>query len=71
MWQAVADLASALSLNQLTEVSNHPSYHQFKEAALFTERRRVKVDVLETALKGWVKNGGDEDFSLSIDGPHK
>jgi tRNA-specific adenosine deaminase 1 len=67
IWQAVADVASAMSLSQLVEVSNQVSYLEFKGTSLLTERRRVKLDVLETALKGWMKNSGDENFTLSIE----
>jgi len=38
------------------------TYGEIKEGQLLQERRRVKREVREIALKGWVRNIGGEDF---------
>ncbi|KAL8745552.1 MAG: hypothetical protein Q9190_002318 [Brigantiaea leucoxantha] len=41
------------------------TYRQLKSAAFFKERRQVKHDVTDNALKGWICNEG-ADFRLSL-----
>ena len=38
------------------------TYGEIKEGQLLEERRRVKREIREMALKGWVRNTGGEDF---------
>jgi tRNA-specific adenosine deaminase 1 len=38
------------------------TYAKFKKGKLLEERKRVKREVRETALKGWVRNEGGEGF---------
>ena len=39
------------------------TYGEIKDGPLLEERRRVKREVREMALKGWVRNSGGEDFT--------
>ncbi|KAI0600614.1 adenosine deaminase/editase [Biscogniauxia sp. FL1348] len=41
------------------------TYGRVKDSAPLRPRRRVKEDVRRAALRGWVRNAGDEDFTLS------
>ncbi|KAI3321529.1 hypothetical protein HD806DRAFT_502804 [Xylariaceae sp. AK1471] len=41
-----------------------PTYGDVKNAPLLRARRKVKEDARRLALKGWVRNLGDEDFVL-------
>ncbi|KAI1635502.1 adenosine deaminase/editase [Biscogniauxia mediterranea] len=40
------------------------TYGQVKDSAPLRPRRRVKDEVRRDALRGWVRNTGDEDFTL-------
>ncbi|KAI1488386.1 hypothetical protein F5X96DRAFT_85592 [Biscogniauxia mediterranea] len=40
------------------------TYGQVKDSAPLRPRRRVKDEVRRRALRGWVRNTGDEDFTL-------
>lgn len=42
------------------------TYQGLKDAERLTERRQVKQDIRAEALKGWVRNIGDEDFNLGL-----
>jgi tRNA-specific adenosine deaminase 1 len=64
MWAAVAEVAAALDGSQMTEQIHQASYSGFKGSTLLSFRRNVKADVLRVALKGWVRNDGDGEFSL-------
>ncbi|KAI1323932.1 adenosine deaminase/editase [Xylariaceae sp. FL0255] len=45
-------------------VGNQFRYGDIKNYSLLETRRRVKQDARSSALKGWVRNLGDEDFVL-------
>lgn len=42
------------------------TYGDMKECNALEERRRVKEDLRAEALKGWLRNSGDERFGLAI-----
>lgn len=42
------------------------TYKGLKDAECLTQRRQVKQDIRAEALKGWVRNTGDEDFDLGL-----
>jgi tRNA-specific adenosine deaminase 1 len=41
------------------------TYGEVKDTDLLSPRRKVKQDVQDLGLGGWVKNTGDSTFSLS------
>jgi tRNA-specific adenosine deaminase 1 len=41
-------------------------YRDVKRGSLLEGRRRVKEDVREAALKGWVRNEGGEDWGVEV-----
>ncbi|KAI1436920.1 adenosine deaminase/editase [Xylaria sp. CBS 124048] len=49
---------------EIKRVLGSSIYGEIKDAELLAPRRRVKEEVRELALKGWVRNLGDEDFRL-------
>ncbi|KAI1819948.1 adenosine deaminase/editase [Xylaria intraflava] len=60
-------LSAATSLDNAAEIRNALSvstYGAVKDADLLAPRRRVKARARRLALKGWVRNSGDEDFGL-------
>jgi tRNA-specific adenosine deaminase 1 len=48
----------------ITTPSSSPTYKEVKDTLLLKARRRVKEDARRLALKGWVRNQGDDDFVL-------
>lgn len=66
MWALSLHMAGVLGLGMVEAQKALASrmYVEVKEAGLLEARRRVKQDVKSHALRGWAKNGGDEDFSL-------
>lgn len=72
VWQAVAAVIVSLNSADLTDTPHHQSYFDVKKHSLLAQRRIVKADVLETCLKGWIVNKGDEEFELDGSGsiPH-
>ncbi|KAI1460086.1 adenosine deaminase/editase [Annulohypoxylon moriforme] len=48
----------------IRKVLGAKTYGEVKESALLEARRRVKKEARAEALKGWVRNLGDESFSL-------
>ncbi|KAI0423085.1 adenosine deaminase/editase [Xylaria grammica] len=50
-----------------TESLPAKSYADLKDTPLLGPRRRAKEAARKLALKGWVQNSGDEDFSLNLD----
>ncbi|KAG6004643.1 hypothetical protein E4U21_000867 [Claviceps maximensis] len=42
------------------------TYGEVKECELLADRRRVKKEVCDSALVGWVPNQGDADFSIVL-----
>jgi tRNA-specific adenosine deaminase 1 len=65
MWHAVAALTTSFNLPAACESCQEETYEELKRSVVLRDRRKVKIDVLETALKGWVSNTGDEGFGLN------
>lgn len=64
VWVAAWKVAVALRLPLVCEALGKTSYKDMKEGQALESRRRVKSDVQE-ALKGWVRNTGDDNFSIA------
>lgn len=64
IWKIAASVAAVAGVPVLREVLERKSYAEVKACELLAERRRVKRDVKSVALKGWVKNDGDEEFNI-------
>ncbi|KAL2198512.1 adenosine deaminase/editase [Corynascus similis CBS 632.67] len=64
MWAAAVAVAGALGNKDISEALAMGSYEKVKGGVLLEGRRRVKEDVRGKALKGWLRNTGDEDFGL-------
>ena len=63
MWKAVMEVIALLGAPALQRVLSHPKYAALKEDDTLDDRSRVKDAVMNQALKGWIKNDGD-DFEL-------
>ncbi|TQS31567.1 hypothetical protein Golomagni_08147, partial [Golovinomyces magnicellulatus] len=67
MWLKCNELAAKLESHpQLSKAMSHETYKEVKQGSLLAERRRVKADARSEALSGWVRNEGDDDFTISI-----
>lgn len=66
MWALALDVASmdGVGSEEVRMVLGGGTYGDVKEGELLEVRRRVKSDVKREALKGWVRNKGDESFGL-------
>lgn len=66
MWALAAEIASILGagLVGVQKSLAAQKYRELKQSDMLQPRRDVKRKATFTALKGWVKNEGDDDFSL-------
>jgi tRNA-specific adenosine deaminase 1 len=66
MWSLALDDACLLGVRCMSIHSqlSSASYGEAKAGELLDSRKRVKEEVTQDALKGWVKNDGDADFEL-------
>jgi tRNA-specific adenosine deaminase 1 len=64
MWKLAAEVAALVAIPAVSQVLSLGSYELVKSASLLEGRRKVKEEVKEKALKGWVRNSGDEGFGL-------
>lgn len=67
LWQTCLRLAAVLESKILLETLEQPDYLHVKTMAVLSSRQRVKEHVRGTALVGWIRNTGDDDFSLVVD----
>lgn len=70
MWVLTKELAAKLNDTDVQHQLSAHTYRDVKTGPLLVERRQMKVNAHEVALKGWVKNEGDSDFSID-DAVHK
>lgn len=64
MWSLAREIAELAGIHNV--VPEDGTYKKFKESKVLAERRRVKEDLRTAALKGWVRNLGDEGFGLDV-----
>ena len=67
MWRLARQVAFEVEVEgeeELKEAFNSKTYALLKSSSLFAARKRVKEDVQTLALRGWIANGGDEDWGL-------
>ena len=66
MWKVVLQVAVAALGSPLPERFFSGQYQQLKESDALEHRREVKKEVRREALRGWIRNEGD-DFELVLD----
>lgn len=72
MWTLAGEVAEMVAAaadrddDIVPAVPSSGTYYDLKGSQVLYSRRRVKERVVRDALKGWVKNVGDEGFALSI-----
>ncbi|KAL8787944.1 MAG: hypothetical protein Q9213_001971 [Squamulea squamosa] len=60
MWQMTLQVLAALGTPRLLQsVSGSSLVKEWKQSALFADRKRVKADVTAQALSVWIRNDGD------------
>ncbi|KAL2269041.1 hypothetical protein VTJ83DRAFT_3887 [Remersonia thermophila] len=66
LWSRAAEVAALLGPEhaEIRGALAKATYGEVKESEALEGRRRVKEEVRREALKGWVRNTGDEGFSL-------
>ena len=70
MWDLAREAAGLLACDErwvsISTALDVGSYGKVKEGVLLEKRRRVKGIARDGALKGWLRNTGDEEFSLEV-----
>lgn len=64
VWKTAAEIAGVIGVSILLAAVRGERYKDVKTGELLTARRTVKEDV-RGALKGWVRNSGDDEFEIS------
>ena len=64
MWKVARELAETEGTENVMQALDNPTYGGGKAAEILASRRELKEQVINTALKGWVNNTGDDKFSL-------
>ncbi|OAK99578.1 hypothetical protein IQ06DRAFT_294879 [Phaeosphaeriaceae sp. SRC1lsM3a] len=67
MWITATRLARVIGWPLSVYMLGQRMYREMKDAEGLAPRREVKAAVKSTALKGWVKNTGDDDFELEAE----
>ncbi|KAG4442068.1 hypothetical protein IFR05_002462 [Cadophora sp. M221] len=65
-WKLALEIAKTASVlvPKIEEALDVNTYTSVKQTRSLSERRKVKADVRASALKGWIRNEGDEDWAL-------
>lgn len=63
MWKVVSQVAVAVAGSPLPESFYFSRYQTLKESDALEHRREVKKEVRHEALRGWIRNEGN-DFEL-------
>lgn len=66
MWNMARDIAGLMMTGFDELIPGQVTYKGLKDAEMLAERRKVKQDVRGDALKGWVRNVGDDEFEMAI-----
>ncbi|GAB1311673.1 hypothetical protein MFIFM68171_01883 [Madurella fahalii] len=64
MWEGAVEVAAALGDAGIARELAMETYDGVKEGRMLEARRKVKNEVREEALKGWLRNTGDGEFGL-------
>lgn len=66
MWALALEVAGMLGVGvlEVTKMLSSQTYDDVKKSRLLETRRIVKRDATAEALKGWVRNKGDDNFGL-------
>ncbi|KAF1924564.1 tRNA-specific adenosine deaminase [Didymella exigua CBS 183.55] len=65
VWTLAAQIASIVSAPAVLEALTKATYGDIKASEALDARNKVKKDIHEDGLRGWVQNTGDSDFALS------
>lgn len=61
-WKLALEIAALVGVPAIERCLTVGAYGEVKRSALLEERKRVKSEVREQALRGWIRNTGDEDW---------
>ncbi|KAF1919146.1 tRNA-specific adenosine deaminase, partial [Ampelomyces quisqualis] len=64
MWKIATQIAGLVGVPLLAKVLGKRTYGDMKTDEVFSHRKRIKQDIRKDALKGWIKNTGDDGFEL-------
>lgn len=64
-WKLALDTAGLVDMPNLSVLLNARTYGEVKDGELMGIRRKVKEEVREVALRGWIQNVGDDTFKCA------
>lgn len=64
MLSVAVRVAALVGVSAVGRVLGNRRYEDVKSDGVFDERKRVKRDVIEGGLKGWMTNVGDDNWGL-------
>lgn len=64
LWKLAIEVAGLAAVPAVERCLRMATYSEVKSNSCLKERRNVKDDVRNGALKGWIRNTGDEDFGV-------
>lgn len=67
MWKTAVTVAAVAGIPILIQVLGKSNYGEIKASEMLSTRRQVKEDVRREGLKGWIKNTGDDNFSIVVE----
>jgi len=65
-WRLALEISAMVSVPAIERCLRSETYMDVKRGSLLASRRRVKEDMREAALKGWVRNEGGEDWGVEV-----
>lgn len=65
VWSLAVQIAGIAGAPAVLEALTTATYRDTKDSVSLEARRKVKKEIQERGLNGWVKNTGDSDFALS------
>ncbi|KAF2875470.1 adenosine deaminase/editase [Massariosphaeria phaeospora] len=68
LWKSVLEIVGLVGMPALVDAVRKANYGEVKGEALLDARKLVKEDMRREALKGWVRNIGDDGFGIEQEG---
>lgn len=65
MWKSALEVVRLRDVTSHRELGMLAQYREVKELKVQNDREKVKKDVRDTVLRPWIRNFGDEVFSLA------
>lgn len=64
IWKVAVQVAALIGAPVISQVLSKKRYADLKADDIFGSRKRVKRSIVDSSLKGWIRNTGDDDWTL-------